>query len=103
MMKTITFVLLMTFFASSCNTVVRKAMCKEITKYQVDMVDSYVYRKGRCYSAPFNVNSWQDLQDYVEVPLENCDGIQGVKVTFGISEIKPKFTALQRIRENACQ
>jgi hypothetical protein len=102
-MKNFICVLLTIFFVSSCNTIQRKAVCNEVANYQVEETDSYFYRKGRCYSARFDINSWLILEDYTEVPLEKCDGLQGVKVEVAVSEIIPKFTALQRIRSEQCR
>lgn len=102
-MKNYTFVLLTIFFVSSCRSVERKLICNEVTKYQVDETTSYLYHKGHCYSAPFDLNNWEILEDYKEVPVESCDGLQGVNVKFGIEEVTPKFTALQRLREESCR
>jgi len=102
-MKNIICVLLMTYFASSCNTIVRKATCDAIDSYQIEMTEGYFYRKGHCYKAPLNVNAWENQSDLVEVELPECDGIHGVKVTFAIAEIQPKFKALQRLRKKSCE
>jgi hypothetical protein len=66
------------------------------------MAEGYFYRRGHCYKAPLDVNVWENQADLVEVELYECDGIHGVKATFAISEIQPKFTALQRLREESC-
>jgi len=78
-------------------------VCNEVTKYQIDMTEGYFYRRGHCYKAPLDVNVWKNQTDLVEVDLSECDGIHGVKVTFAIAEIQPKFTALQRLREESCK
>lgn len=103
MMKNFIFVLLTIFFASSCNTIQRKAICSEVTKYQVEETTSFIYRRGHCYAAQFDLNSWQNTEDYIEVDLARCDGLQGINVEFGIEEVTPKFNALQRIRGEQCR
>lgn len=85
-----------------CRSLERKAICNEVAKYQIEMTDGYFYRKGHCYRAALDVNTWEDQEDLMEVELSECDGIQGVKATFAIAEIQPKFTALQRLREESC-
>ena len=101
-MKIFTCVLLTLLFVS-CQSVERKAICKEVTKYQIEMTEGYFYRKGHCWKAPLNVNAWESQADLVEVDLSECDGIHGVKATFAIAEIKPKFQALQRLRTESCK
>jgi len=86
----------------SCRSFERTLICNEVTKYQIDMTEGYFYRRGHCYKAPLDVNVWENQADLVEVELYECDGIHGVKDTFAISEIQPKFTALQRLREDSC-
>jgi hypothetical protein len=93
---------MMLFVVASCRSLERTLTCNEITNYQIDMTEGYFYRRGHCYKAPLNVNAWENQGDLVEVDLYECDGIHGVKVTFAIAEIKPKFTALQRLREESC-
>lgn len=94
----------MTLFAVvSCRSPERAAICHEVDKYQIDLTEGYFYRRGHCYKAPLNVNAWENQEDLVEVELFECDGIHGVKATFAIEEIQPKFTALQRLREESCQ
>jgi hypothetical protein len=102
-MKNFIFVLLTIFFVNSCNSIQRKAVCNEVTNYQVNETTSFFYRKGKCYAAPFDVNNWEVLEDYIQVDLERCDGLQGVNIDYGILEITPKFTALQRIRSEQCR
>lgn len=92
----------MLFVVASCRSLERGAICHEVTKYQIEMTDGYFYRKGHCFKAPLDVNVWENQTDLVEVELKECDGIHGVKVTFAIAEIQPKFTALQRLRKESC-
>lgn len=93
---------MMLFVLAGCRSLERKIICNEVARYQIEMTDSYFYRKGHCYKAPLDVNRWETKEDLIEVDLSECDGVHGVKATFAISEIQPKFTALQRLREESC-
>jgi len=93
---------MMLFAVASCRSLERSLICAEVTKYQIDLTEGYFYRRGHCFKAPLDVNVWENQEDLVEVELHECDGIHGVKATFAIAEIQPKFTALQRLRKESC-
>lgn len=94
---------LLTTLLSGCRSFERTLVCNEVAEYQIDMAEGYFYRRGKCYKAPLDVNVWENQSDLVEVELYECDGIHGVKVTFAIAEIQPKFKALQRLRKESCE
>ena len=98
-------ILLMTYFASSCRSVERALICNEVDKYQVKPTETCIISVSRdtCYCADFDVNSWSTTSDLRRNPLEYCEGIQGIKSEFAIGEIRPKFIALQRLRESSCK
>lgn len=104
-MKNFILLLLMIYVASSCRSVERQLICNEVEKYQIAPTESCItsIKFESCLCAPFDVNTWSITGDYEKKPLEYCDGIEGVKVEFGVQEIQPKFIALQRLREESCR
>lgn len=100
------FVLSMMFFVNSCNSLERKAICNEVTKYQIKETEVCVVsiKNNACLcSDKFDVNSWSYSTDFRAEPLDYCDGIMGVRSKFALAEIQPKFKALQRLRESSCK
>jgi hypothetical protein len=96
----------MMFFVSSCRSFERELICKEVAKYQVNENEVCVVsiKFNACLCADkFDINSWSQITDFRQEPLEYCDGIMGVQKEFALKEIQPKFKALQRLRESSCQ
>jgi hypothetical protein len=104
-MKTIGTLLLMILTLSGCNSIERKAICKEIKKNEIIPLEkcmiSFKFQKCRCRI--FNMNTWETIGEAYDQPLEYCDGISGYKAIDEAVEIRPKVKALSRLKENLCQ
>lgn len=121
-MKTIILMLLMMFLSlgvSSCGSVTRKIVCNQIHDNEMKPLASgqISLHFKHCLARCIDPNSWEYLEltncpnEFPEAkageivrkyPIENCEGIVGFFIEDIATEIRPKVTALNRIKEDYC-
>lgn len=90
--------------ASSCGSIQRKIICNDIREHEIkphQMCD-ISFSKNRCRCREFDFNSWTELSEPVNYPIEQCEGIGGFFLEDIALDVRPQIRALHTIKGNLC-
>lgn len=62
---------------------------------------SFKFNRCRCFD--FDLNKWEMIGEAVNLPIEECEGIDGFYPEDEVLKIRPNIKAMSRLKENLCQ
>lgn len=89
----------------SCQSVNTKLVCAQLKKHEIKphQLCDISFKFNRCRCREFDFNTWKELADPVNYPVEHCEGIAGFYIDPDIAEdIRPQVRALSNLKGNLC-